>query len=111
MEIDYVKVWQLKPSCSNDTTISNYYASTYDNKLYRSITMNNGVSINNQPHQSFWGSDHILLNASGGNITFNNSNILFNVTNCSNILYSHKRSSSFIEPPPASFTAKLKTHY
>jgi hypothetical protein len=107
-QIGYVKVWQLKTNCTRDTTLSNFNASTYPNKLYNSITMN-GVSLTNQTRQSFWGANYVLLNV--GTSVDANSNVLFNTNNCSNISFKKTKSSSFYGPMPAAFQYKLSMHY
>lgn len=85
MEIDYIKVWQLKKDCNTDITLTSFDPSTYSNQLHKSVTMGTNVSITNLSNQSFWGSDHITLNA--GTSIDANSNVLFNVTDCNNIIF------------------------
>lgn len=109
-QIKYVKVWQLKPRCSNpsiDTTLTSYSASTYKNALYHSITMTptTTMTINNTNYQSFWGSDHILLNSG---VTVNGSaNTFFDVTDCNSSVQYFNLAP---QPMPVSYTYKMLMH-
>jgi hypothetical protein len=71
--------------------------------------MGTNVSITNQSNQSFLGTEYVLINA--GTTVNNQSNVLFNVTNCTNvscvrIIPSNSRSPEYSIPPPPSFIEK-----
>lgn len=114
-EIDYVKVWQLKKDCNTNLSLSTFNPTTYPNEIHKSVTMGSNISITNQTNQSFWGSDYILINE--GTSVDNQSNVLFNVTNCDNISIvrkinaNDKSSGDYNIPPPPSFIYKINNEY
>lgn len=108
-EIDYVKIWQLKKDCNTNVAITTFNPAIYSNQLHKSVTMGTNVNIANQNNQSFWGSNYILINE--GTSVNNQSNVLFNITNCNNIDTIRTtgigvRGIDFY-PPPASFIYKI----
>ncbi|NSW46622.1 MAG: family 16 glycosylhydrolase [Bacteroidales bacterium] len=112
-EIDYVKVWQLKKDCNTDINLTSFNPTIYPNKLHKSITMGTNVNITNQSNQTFWSQNYILLNE--GTYVDNQSNVLFNVTNCNNIYCQRKINESAKgdenpTPPPSSFLNKLNNN-
>ena len=45
-----------------DLSISSFDPSTYDNRLYKTVTMGTNINITNNSYQSFWGQDYVLIN-------------------------------------------------
>ena len=82
VEVDYIKVYQLKSDCNTAKTYCNTIA-THDYKTYQSITIDGGSCtdvLNNKPNESFTASDYILFNQgfeAGSNVTAK-----FDVINC-----------------------------
>jgi len=109
LEIDYIKVWQHNEDCDNNITLTNYNPAFYPNKLHKSVTMGTNVSITNQTNKSIWASDYILFNEN--TYIDNNSNFLFNTTDCSNIFYGRIRKDTYHEPLPRAFSYRLSFHH
>lgn len=82
VEVDYIKVYQLKTDCNTAKTYCNTIA-THDYKTYQSITLDGGSCtdvLNNKPNESFTASDYILFDQgfeAGSNVTAK-----FDVMNC-----------------------------
>jgi hypothetical protein len=104
-EVDYLRVYQHKYdlSCDSDTTLSSFNASSYGNRLHRTISMGTNTNITNTSFQSFWASDYVLLNE--GTYIDNNSTVLINTNDCNNITFTKMRDDEPI-PPPQSFIDK-----
>lgn len=110
VEVDYIKVYQLKTDCNTAKTYCNNIA-THDYKTYQSITLDGGTCtdvLNNKPNESFTASDYILFNQgfeAGSNVTAK-----FDVINCfTGQDFSNSRIANPppYEIPPASWFERL----
>lgn len=109
-EIDYVKVWQLKETCTDSLIFcSNLNPATYNSQVYKNISIGGtGCSdpVSNTSNISFYGKDYVLLQE--GFSIDTNSNVLINVQPCQGSS-NHLRTAqgSDIYAPPAGWNSHL----
>lgn len=110
--VNYAK-WDRIPPWNQGT---NLITSTYDSKLYQSVTIggaNCNSTISNQNNLSIYATDYILLNE--GVSIDNQSNVVFNTENCQNNQFGIKSLKSLRQttpnPLPPAFLERIKRYY
>ena len=81
-QVDYVKVWQIKDSCSTNATICNNYSS-YNSKLYNTVTVDGGScvdAITGATYYTIYGATSVTLEQ--GFSIDNTSNVLISTQDC-----------------------------
>ena len=115
-KVDYVKVWQLKmdsvTSCNEDKVYCNFNPSTYNDSLYKSVTIGGSgcnASITNQSNFSIYGNDFVELNE--GFSVDNQTNIYINAqNNCPEQQSKNLSVPNPVGPPPDSYYKRMKYH-
>lgn len=116
-QIDYVKVWQIKPACNTAKTFcaTAFNPTTYisQDSLYQSVTLGGAgcaaQAINNTNYISIYGSNYVLLDE--GFSIDNNSTAVIDVQDCIPLNNSFFYVAPQPQPMPDSFKDRLLRHY
>ena len=102
-ELDYVKVLQPKQECGTDKTYCNVTESTFDSKLYKSLSIGgsgcSAIFNNGTVHAA--GADFVLLDV--GFEVGNNMNMLIDTPPCYISTTQQRTASELLTPIPANF--------
>lgn len=106
MQIDYIKVWQLKCDCANQLSIANINLGTYNSKIYKSIqiTGTSSTTLNSGDNLTLRANDYIQIDKE---FTVNaGASCLLLPTPCT---VSYSTNASYITgPPPEEFNVSRR---
>jgi beta-glucanase (GH16 family) len=111
IQVDYIKVYQLKMACDEARNICVYTPATYDS-VYKSLTFAGGgctTTIPDSGNLAFRATDFIQLDSG---FTANHTDMLLEIVPCETDQHAERIGDSHItQPPPASFLRRKLYNY